>query len=407
MFQVRNKGGLADVPLSAIREFLRHEAAGGIVLLAAAVLAFILTNSPLAGAYERFFELHLTLKLGDLGLDKSLGHWINDGLMAIFFFLVGLEIKRELIEGELSSPRQAALPAIAAVGGMAAPAAIYVLLNMGSPQTLGGWAIPAATDIAFAMGVVSLLGARVPESLKIFLLALAIIDDLGAIIIIAMFYTADLSLLALALATIGVVVLIAMNRLKVQSLAAYVLVGVYVWACVLHSGVHATLAGTIVGFCVPLKSPRGEEHSLAKRCIHALHPWVAFAIMPAFAFANAGVSLSGLSWQAIATPITLGIALGLFIGKQVGVMAAVVLARATGISRLPDGVGWAETYGVVILAGIGFTMSLFIGGLAFPGSDHIVEMRLGVIGGSILSAVSGLLVLVLVTRHRAARAAAQ
>ena len=405
MFRLRSKGG--RVPLSMIREFLRHEAAGGIVLLAAAALAFAASNFPIAGLYQDLLELHLTLKVGDIGLDKSLVHWINDGLMAIFFFLVGLEIKRELIEGELSSPRQAALPAIAAIGGMAAPAAVYVLFNLGTPETLRGWAIPAATDIAFAMGVVSLLGSRVPESLKIFLLALAIIDDLGAIIIIAVFYTADLSLLALGLASIGIVALIVMNRLKVQNLAAYVLVGIYVWACVLNSGVHATLAGTIVGFCVPLKSPGSDEHSLAKRCIHALHPWVAFAIMPAFAFANAGVSLSGLSWQAVTTPLTLGIALGLFVGKQVGVMAAVLLTRLLGIARLPEGAGWAETYGVVILTGIGFTMSLFIGGLAFPGTDHIVEMRLGVIGGSILSAVSGLLVLMIATRRKAARASAQ
>jgi NhaA family Na+:H+ antiporter len=364
------------VPLSAIREFLRHEAAGGVVLLAAAALAFIVTNSPLADHYLRFFELHLSLKLGGLGLDKSLGHWINDGLMAIFFFLVGIEIKRELIEGELSSPRQAALPAIAAVGGMAAPALVYFLFNAGTPETLRGWAIPAATDIAFAMGVVSLLGNRVPESLKIFLLALAIIDDLGAIVIIAIFYTADLSLLALGLASIGIAILIVMNRLGVQRLAAYLLVGIYVWACVLESGVHATLAGTIVGLCVPLKSPQGDEHSLAKRCIHALHPWVAFAIM----------------------------ALGLFIGKQVGVMAAVTLAHVSGIARLPEGAGWAETYGIAILTGIGFTMSLFIGSLAFPGAEHIAEMRLGVIGGSILSALMGLLVLTVATRRRAATA---
>jgi NhaA family Na+:H+ antiporter len=407
MFQVRNQGGLAHVPLSTIREFLRHEAAGGVVLLAAAVMAFILTNSPLAGLYHDFFELHLTVKLGGAGLDKSLGHWINDGLMAIFFFLVGLEIKRELIEGELSSPRQAALPVVAAIGGMAAPAAVYLLINRGTPETLAGWAIPAATDIAFAIGVVSLLGTRVPESLKIFLLALAIIDDLGAILIIAAFYTANLSLLALGLGAIGIAALVFMNRLGVQSLAAYVLVGIYVWACVLHSGVHATLAGTMVGLCVPLKSPAGEEQSLAKRCIHALHPWVAFGIMPAFAFANAGVSLAGLSWQTIAAPVTLGIALGLFLGKQAGVMAAILLARAAGISRLPEGAGWPETYGVAILTGIGFTMSLFIGGLAFPGSDHIVEMRFGVIGGSILSALSGLVVLLLATRRREARAAAQ
>lgn len=397
--------------LSAIRDFLRHEAAGGVVLLAAAALAFIFTNSPLGGYYLQFFDLHLTVKLGDLGLDKSLNHWINDGLMAIFFFLVGLEIKRELIEGELSSPRQAALPAIAAAGGMAAPALVYFLFNAATPETLDGWAIPAATDIAFAMGVVSLLGNRVPESLKIFLLALAIIDDLGAIVIIAIFYTADLSLQALGLASIGIAILIAMNRLKVRSLAAYVLVGLYVWACVLESGVHATLAGTIVGLCVPLRSPTGRvvdaRHSLAKRCIHALHPWVAFAIMPAFAFANAGVSLAGVSWETIAAPVTLGVALGLFIGKQAGVMAAIALARFFNIARLPEGAGWRETYGVAILTGIGFTMSLFIGSLAFPGIDHTVEMRLGVIGGSILSAVSGLAVLAWATRRRAAAVTAQ
>ena len=395
------------MPLSAIRDFLRHEAAGGIVLLAAAVCAFILTNSPLASHYVQFFDLHLTIKLGEIGLDKSLGHWINDGLMAIFFFLVGLEIKRELVEGELSSPRQAALPAIAAIGGMAVPAAVYFAFNAATPETLDGWAIPSATDIAFAMGVVSLLGTRVPESLKIFLLALAIIDDLGAIVIIAVFYTADLSATALGLASIGIVGLVAMNRLKVQSLAAYVLVGIYVWACVLESGVHATLAGTVVGLCVPLKSPLGDEHSLSKRCIHALHPWVAFGIMPAFAFANAGVPLGGLAWESVVAPVTLGVALGLFLGKQIGVMAAVALAKAARISPLPEGASWGETYGVAILTGIGFTMSLFIGGLAFPGADHIVEMRLGVIGGSILSAVTGLTVLALATRRRPVDAAAE
>jgi Na+:H+ antiporter, NhaA family len=394
---------MSRVALSAIREFLRHEAAGGIVLLAAAVLAFAFTNSPLGGLYQDFFNLHLSVGLGGIGLDKSLNHWINDGLMAIFFFLVGLEIKRELIEGELSSPRDAALPAIAAVGGMAMPALVYVLINAGTPETLNGWAIPAATDIAFAMGVVSLLGNRVPESMKITLLALAIIDDLGAIIIIALFYTADLSLLALGLASIGIAVLIAMNRLNVQSLAAYVLVGLYVWACVLESGVHATLAGSIVGLCIPLRAADGssdDARSPAKRCIHALHPWVAFAIMPAFAFANAGVSLAGVGWDLIAAPVTLGVALGLFIGKQAGVMIAIALARATGVARLPEGATWAQAYGVAILTGVGFTMSLFIGGLAFSSMAYIVEMRLGVIGGSILSAVAGLLVLIFATRRR-------
>ena len=395
------------MPLSAIREFLRHESAGGVVLLAAAVLAFALTNSPLAAAYLGLFDLHLTVKLGEIGFDKSLGHWINDGLMAIFFFLVGLEIKRELLEGELSTPRQALLPVVAALGGMAAPAAVYVLFNAQHPETLSGWAIPTATDIAFALGVLSLLGNRVPESLKVFLLALAIMDDLGAIIVIALFYTADLSPLALGLASIGIVALIVMNRLGVRRLAAYVLVGFYVWCCVLESGVHATLAGTVVGLCVPLRSRGGaklDDHdSLSKRCIHALHPWVAFAIMPAFALANAGVSLAGLTWDHVTASVTLGVVFGLFLGKQAGVMAALVLARVSGLARLPDGANWAEAYGVAIITGIGFTMSLFIGSLAFADPAAIVEMRLGVIGGSALSGLTGLAVLWLVTRGKAAK----
>ena len=391
--------------LSAIRDFLRRESASGIVLLGAAVLAFALTNSPFAGLYHGFFDLHLTVKLGDIGFDKSLNHWINDGLMAIFFFLVGLEIKRELIEGELSSMRQAALPAIAAVGGMAMPALVYFLFNAGTPETLDGWAIPAATDIAFAMGVIGLLGTRVPESLKIFLLAIAIIDDLGAIIIIAMFYTADLSLLALGLALIGVALLFALNRLNVQRLAAYVLVGFYVWACVLESGVHATLAGTVIALFVPLRAPRNDaDESLSKRCIHGLHPWVAFGIIPVFAFANAGVSLDGVSWETIAAPVTLGVAFGLFLGKQLGVMAAIALARVARLAQLPEGASWGQAYGIAVLTGIGFTMSLFIGGLAFRNLDYIVEMRLGVIGGSILSGIAGLLVLTLATRRSAVTA---
>ena len=378
-----------------------------MVLLGAALIAFILTNSPFSAAYLGLFDLHLTVKLGELGLDKSLGHWINDGLMAVFFFLVGLEIKRELLEGELSTFGQAILPVIGAIGGMAAPAAVFYVLNAGHPENLSGWAIPTATDIAFAIGVLSLLGKRVPESLKVFLLALAIIDDLGAIIIIAIFYTADLSPLALGLASIGIALLVAMNRFGVRSLAAYVLVGIYVWACVLESGVHATLAGTIIGLCVPLRGAKGErlddEQSLSKRCIHALHPWVAFAIMPAFALANAGVSLSGLAMKDFLAPVTLGVAFGLFLGKQIGVMTALVLARVTGLAKLPTGATWPEAYGVAIVTGIGFTMSLFIGSLAYTDPILIVEMRLGVIGGSALSALFGLSVLWLVTRRRVAK----
>lgn len=392
--------------ISAIREFLRHESAGGIVLLGAAALALILTNSPLSAQYLGFFDLHLTVTLNGIGLDKPLGLWINDGLMAVFFFLVGLEIKRELIEGELSTLRQAMLPVLAAIGGMAAPAFVYALVNAETPQNLAGWAIPTATDIAFALGMLSLLGKRVPDSLKVFLLALAIMDDLGAIIVIAIFYTADLSPMALSLSLIGIAALFIMNKLGVRRLAAYILVGIYVWACVLESGVHATLAGTIVGLCVPLRGrdrQRLDDHqSLAKRCIHTLHPWVAFAIMPAFALANAGVSLAGLTWESLLSPVSLGIILGLFVGKQIGVVAALLLARATGLAQLPSGATWAEAYGVAVITGIGFTMSLFIGSLAFADPATIVQMRLGVIAGSVLSACWGLAVLWLATRHREA-----
>jgi NhaA family Na+:H+ antiporter len=371
--------------ISAIREFLRHESAGGIVLLGAAALALILTNSPLSAQYLGFFDLHLTVTLNGIGLDKPLGLWINDGLMAVFFFLVGLEIKRELIEGELSTLRQAMLPVLAAIGGMAAPAFVYALVNAETPQNLAGWAIPTATDIAFA---------------------LAIMDDLGAIIVIAIFYTADLSPMALSLSLIGIAALFIMNKLGVRRLAAYILVGIYVWACVLESGVHATLAGTIVGLCVPLRGrdrQRLDDHqSLAKRCIHTLHPWVAFAIMPAFALANAGVSLAGLTSESLLSPVSLGIILGLFVGKQIGVVAALLLARATGLAQLPSGATWAEAYGVAVITGIGFTMSLFIGSLAFADPATIVQMRLGVIAGSVLSACWGLAVLWLATRHREA-----
>jgi NhaA family Na+:H+ antiporter len=392
--------------ISAIREFLRHESAGGIVLLGAALLALVLTNSPLSAQYLGLFDLHLTVTLNGVGLDKPLGLWINDGLMAVFFFLVGLEIKRELMEGELSTPRQAMLPVLAAIGGMAAPAFVYYLVNAETPQNLDGWAIPTATDIAFALGMLSLLGKRVPDSLKVFLLALAIMDDLGAIIVIAIFYTAGLSPAALSLSLIGVAVLVIMNKLGVRRLAAYVLVGIFVWACVLESGVHATLAGTVVGLCVPLRGRDGrrldDHESLSKRCIHALHPWVAFAIMPAFALANAGISLAGLTWQSLLSPVSLGIILGLFVGKQIGVMAALLLARMTGLAALPSGANWAQAYGVAVITGIGFTMSLFIGSLAFVDPAQIVEMRLGVIGGSLLSACWGLGVLWLATRARAA-----
>jgi NhaA family Na+:H+ antiporter len=380
-------------PLLALREFLRLESAGGILLLLAAALALALDNSPLSPLYQHALELPFGITLGPFALQKTLLHWINDGLMAVFFFLVGLEIKREVLEGELSSVRQVALPGLCALGGMAAPAAVYLLLNWQTPETHDGWAIPAATDIAFAVGVMALLGRRVPEGLKIFLLALAIIDDLGAIVIIALFYTADLSLLSLALAGLGILGLAVLNRMGVLRLTPYILLGIFVWVCVLKSGVHATLAGVALAFAIPLKVPGDAAHAPLRRCEHALHPWVTFGIMPVFAFANAGVSLTGTGLATLLQPITLGVALGLFLGKQIGVMGIAVLGRLLGLLRLPEGVSWSQMYGAAVLTGIGFTMSLFIGTLAFPGPETAAELRLGVLTGSIASAVFGFLVL--------------
>lgn len=375
--------------LSAIKEFLKLEAAGGILLVIAAAIALLWANTPLGGAYEGLLATPVEVRVGPLQLAKPLLLWINDGLMAVFFLLVGLEIKRELLVGELSSPRRAALPAIAALGGMAVPAGVYLLFAGGDPEALRGWAIPAATDIAFALGVLALLGTRAPASLKVFLLALAIIDDLGAILIIAFFYTADLSLLSLGLAAAGVVGLVLLNVFGVTRIAAYVLVGLFLWVCVLKSGVHATLAGVAIGLAVPLRIPDAAGHAPLERLEHALHPWVAFGVLPVFAFANAGVPLAGIGLETIAGPVPLGIAAGLFLGKQVGVFGASWLAIRSGLcGRLP-GASAGQLYGVAVLTGIGFTMSLFIGMLAFPGIERAAEVRIGVLGGSLLSAVVG------------------
>ncbi|WP_374655375.1 Na+/H+ antiporter NhaA [Dongia sp.] len=380
-------------PLTPLRQFLQLESSGGILLLLAAVLALICSNSALAPFYQGFLDLPFGVTLGPLGLLKPLILWVNDGLMAVFFFLVGLEIKREVLGGELSSPAQAGLPGIAALGGMAAPALVYFLVNRASPEYLGGWAIPAATDIAFALAVLTLLGGRVPPSLKVFLLALAIIDDLGAIVIIAIFYTVDLSLLSLSLATVGLAGLLILNRLRVMRITPYVLIGIFIWVCVLKSGVHATLAGVAVAFFIPYRGAGDPEHSPLSRAEHGLHPWVSFGVMPIFAFANAGVSLAGLSLDSLLHPLTLGIALGLFLGKQAGVLAAVSAGVLLRLCRRPGGASWPQLYGVALLTGIGFTMSLFIGGLAFPDPALAAEVRLGVLGGSIASAVCGYLVL--------------
>jgi NhaA family Na+:H+ antiporter len=362
-------------------------------MLAAAV-ALGVANSPLAATYTVFFETHLIIGFGDYKLDKALLHWINDGLMAIFFLLVGLEIKREVLRGELSSPSKAALPVIAAIGGMAAPALVYALFTLGDPIALRGWAIPAATDIAFALGILMLLGARAPLSLKIFLTALAIIDDLGAIVIIALFYTEDLSMMALYAGLACVAVLVTLNVAGVRKTAPYVVVGIILWVCVLKSGVHATLAGVALALAIPLGGRGKDERDMAGHLEHELHPWVAFAILPLFAFANAGVSLGGLTFGDLLAPVPLGIALGLFVGKQLGVMGCVYLGHKAKLCRLPEDVTWMHIYGVALLTGIGFTMSLFIGMLAFEHHPQFADdVRLGVLGGSILSGIAGYVVL--------------
>lgn len=371
--------------------FVHHEAAGGIVMMLAALLALIASNSALAPHYAAFIDAPVSVRIGELKLDKPLLHWINDGLMAIFFCLVGLEIKRELLAGELSTREQAMLPLLAAIGGMAVPALIYVAFNSGNPAALGGWAIPTATDIAFAVAVLSLIGPTVPPALKVFLLALAIIDDLGAIVIIAIFYTAKLSGLALGLAAVGAAALVALNLSKTSNLAPYVLVGLFVWVCVLKSGIHATLAGVLVGLAIPLKG-EGDEAPLT-RLEHQLHPWVAFGVLPLFGFANAGVPLAGLSVSDLTSTVTLGIVLGLIAGKPIGVLGACWLAERSGLARLPQATTWTQLAGASMLAGIGFTMSLFIGILAFDEQVYAAPVRLGVLSASIIAAVAGYLTL--------------
>lgn len=388
------------MPITAIQKFLRLEASGGIVLVFAAIVALVWANSAIAPYYVSILDTPVTVAIGALELHKPALLWINDGLMAIFFLLVGLEVKREILDGELSSMDKALLPGIAAVGGMVAPALVYVAFNIWDPATLNGWAIPAATDIAFALGVLALLGKRVPASLKVFLLALAVMDDLGAIIIIALFYTANLSVFSLAVAGIALVAMIGLNLAGVKRIAPFMLLGVVLWVAVLKSGVHATLAGVAIGLCIPLQGHDEEGHSPLRHLEHLLHPWVAFGILPVFAFANAGVSLAGMSFADLLNPVTLGIALGLFVGKQVGVFGLTWVAVKTGIGRMPDGADWRQFYGMSLLTGIGFTMSLFIGTLAFSTQGYDAAVRLGVLLGSLMSAVAGYLVLRFATSDR-------
>lgn len=376
---------------SRLQQFLKLEAAGGIVLCAAAAIALLLANSPWGALYTRLLDIPLAFQIGGLSIKKPLLLWVDDGLMAIFFMLVGLEIKREILEGGLSKRANAILPAIAAVGGMTGPALIYLLCNFNHAQGLRGWAIPTATDIAFAMGILALLGSRVPASLKLFLLAVATIDDLGAIVIIAAFYTAELSVTALALAGIGVGMLIVLNLTGVGRRAPYLLVGTVLWVCVLKSGVHATIAGVIVGLAIPLRARGGASPLAALE--HDLHPWVAFGVLPLFAFANAGVRFAGIAPAVWLDPIQLGVALGLFFGKQFGVAGSIWLAIRSGFGALPEGADWRQVYGVSLLTGIGFTMSLFIGTLAFPSEGYDIDIRIAVLLASALSAISGYVVL--------------
>lgn len=381
-----------------IQNFLKLESSAGILLMIAALMALIASNSMLSGLYGGFLTTPVVVQVGALEIAKPLLLWINDGLMAVFFFLIGLEIKREILEGELSSFDKAALPLIAAIGGMAGPALVYVLINWSTPETMNGWAIPAATDIAFALGVLMLLGRSVPTSLKVFLLAIAIIDDLGAITVIALFYTSDLSTTALGLAAVGLASLIVLNRSGVKTITPYALIGLFIWVCVLKSGVHATLAGVLTALAIPIHGKTKEAQSPLHKLEHGLHPWIAFGVLPIFAFANAGVSLTGLSLEDLAAPITLGVAAGLFIGKQIGVFGATLLAVKAGIARRPEGTNWAHIYGVACLTGIGFTMSLFIGMLAFDARDSLDQVRIGVLAGSILSAIAGVVALKLAAR---------
>jgi len=384
------------MPLKAIREFLLLESSAGILLVAATVVAMVLSNSPLAFLYTGLLEVPVEIRVGSLDIAKPLLLWINDGLMAVFFLLIGLELKREAMEGELSNAEQVLLPSVAALGGMAIPAAIYFFMNHENPVALKGWAIPTATDIAFALGVISLLGDRVAASLKLFLMTLAIIDDLGAIIIIAIFYTSDLSILSLGMAGAALIGLVALNRIRVISIGAYMIVGIILWVSVLKSGVHATLAGVALAFAIPLRVRDGSLHSPLRKLEHSLHPWVAYGILPLFAFANSGVSLAGLSVGQIFASVPLGIALGLFLGKQLGVFAFSWAAIKLRLAALPAGVSWMQLYGVSVLCGIGFTMSLFIGSLAFEqggSTDYATTDRLGILMGSLLSATVGYFIL--------------
>ncbi len=384
----------------SLKEFIQLESFAGILLVMTALAALVVSNSALSSLYDGLLNTPLAISLGTFSIDKPILLWINDGLMAIFFLLVGLEVKREILEGQLSSKDQLILPAVAALSGFIVPALFYVIINSGQPESLNGWAIPAATDIAFALGILMLLGKRVPLALKVFLTSVAIFDDIAAIVVIAIFYSDDLSVLSLLLGGFGITVLLILNRLGIKSLTPFILVGIVVWVFVLKSGVHATLAGFILGLTIPIgtrdTSGSAQSHDSPLRYLeHALHPWVAYAIMPIFAFANAGVSFKGVDSSIVFSSVSIGIAAGLFLGKQLGVFAAIWVMIKFGFARMPKDTAWLSMYGVSLLTGVGFTMSLFIGTLAFEHGnfDHTVSTRVGVFIGSLLSAVAGFAVL--------------
>lgn len=370
-----------------LRDFLQKESAGGIVLICAAVLAMIVANSPMSGAYLAGLDIPVVAGIGSFVIDKPLLLWINDGLMAVFFFLVGLEVKREVLDGQLSSWNKASLPLVAAIGGMALPALVFVGINSGSPQNMAGWAIPAATDIAFALGILALLGPRVPVALKALLLAVAVIDDIGAITVIALFYSGSIDMTMLGSGAIVLLVLGLVGRMRVASSIPYVLLSILLWVFILKSGVHATLAGVAAALCVPMQA-RGDARPL-ERMEHALHPWVAFLVIPIFGFANAGVTLAGIRPASLLDPLPLGIALGLLVGKQLGIFGFAWIAVKAGIASLPESVTWRQIHGLSLLAAIGFTMSLFIGNLAFAEPAQVDAVKLGVLSGSTIAAIVG------------------
>ena len=379
---------------SFISNFFKLESAGGIILIFATVLALVCANTPLKTYYALLLKTPVEIRVGALKIAKPLLLWINDGLMAIFFFLVGLELKRELVEGELSEKRKIILPGIGAIGGMVVPALIYIYFNYADSSTITGWAIPAATDIAFALGVLSLLASRVPTTIRIFLTSLAIFDDIGAIIIIALFYTANISLVSLIVVLCCILILIVLNKRNTESKSLYLLIGIVMWVAMLKSGVHATLAGVVLAMFIPIKS-KSNKNSLLKSLEHGLQPAVAFFILPVFAFANAGISFSGINVEQVFHSVPLGIALGLFIGKQVGIFGIIWAAIKLKITKLPTGMSWGTLYGTAALCGIGFTMSLFIGSLAFEesGTNLIFDERLGIIIGSLASGILGYFIL--------------